>query len=68
MVVYSTDKRIDFATSLRLGPHSGTQLAALIDSLRLDPSPGDVEVETHAVPAGGRSTERFRGESGVSRR
>ncbi len=55
-VVYSTGKAIDFATSLRAGPHSGTQLAALIDDLANDPSPGDVAIRDFAryPPAGDR--------------
>jgi len=54
VVVYSTAKEIDFATSLRAGPHSGTQLAALIDELADDPGPGDVAVRDYAAyaPAG----------------
>ena len=54
VVVYSTAKEIDFATSLRAGPHSGSQLAALIDELADDPTPGDVAVRDFApyAPAG----------------
>ena len=54
VVVYSTAKEIDFATSLRAGPHSGTQLAALIDELANDPMPGDAAVRDFAAyaPAG----------------
>jgi class 3 adenylate cyclase len=48
VVVYSTAKNIDFATSLGAGPHSGTQLAALLDNLAVDPSPGDVAVRDFA--------------------
>jgi class 3 adenylate cyclase len=35
-IVYSMRKRIEFATSLDLGPHSGSALARLIDSLSDD--------------------------------
>ncbi len=58
VIVYSTAKNIDFATSLRSGPHSGTQFAALIDSLADDPMPGDVAVRDFAPypPAGDRAS------------
>jgi class 3 adenylate cyclase len=58
VVVYSTAKDIDFATSLRAGPHSGSQLAALVDQLADDPAPGDVVVRDFAAyaPAGDRSS------------
>jgi class 3 adenylate cyclase len=35
-IVYSMRKRIEFATSLDLGPHSGSSLARLVDTLRDD--------------------------------
>ncbi len=56
VVVYSTARNIDFATSLRSGPQSGTQLAALIDDLAEDPQPGDAAVRDFAPypPAGDR--------------
>jgi class 3 adenylate cyclase len=56
VVLYSTEKDIDFATSLRSGPHSGSQLAALIDELAADPTPGAVAIRDFApyAPAGGR--------------
>jgi len=56
VVVYSTGKNIDFATSLRTGPHSGSQLAALVTELADDPSPGDVAIRDFAqyAPAGDR--------------
>ena len=58
VVVYSTAKSIDFATSLRSGPQSGTQLAALIDGLSVDPMPGDVAIRDFAPypPAGDRAS------------
>ncbi len=69
VVVYSTDKRIDFATSLRT---RSAQRHATGGADR-QPQAGPVArrrggQRLRAVPAGGRSTERFRGESGVSRR
>ncbi len=48
VVLYSTAKAIDYGTSLRSGPHSGSQLARLIDNLAEDPSPGDVVVRDFA--------------------
>ena len=39
-IVYSHAKNIDFATSLLTGPHSGSALAVLIQSLGADPVPG----------------------------
>ncbi len=56
VVVYSTAKNIDFATSLRGGPHSGSQLASLIYELADDPAPGDVAIRDFAAyaPAGDR--------------
>ncbi len=58
VIVYSTARGIDFATSLRSGPHSGTQFAALIDSLAEDPMPGDVAIRDFAPypPAGDRAS------------
>ncbi len=58
VIVYSTAKSIDFATSLRLGPQSGTQLAALIDGLAQAPTPGDVAIRDFAPypPAGDRAS------------
>jgi class 3 adenylate cyclase len=44
VVVYSSEQQIDFATSLRSGPHSGSQLAALVDELAADPTPGSVAI------------------------
>lgn len=40
VVVYSTSKEIDFATSLRSGPESGGGLAALIREIEDAPEPG----------------------------
>ncbi len=56
VVVYSTSKDIDFATSLRGGPHSGSQLASLTYELADDPEPGDVAIRDFAAyaPAGDR--------------
>ena len=58
VIVYSTAKSIDFATSLRSGPQSGTQFAALIDSLAEDPMPGDVAIRDFAPypPAGDQAS------------
>ncbi len=39
-IVYSSSNGIDFATSLRSGPHSGTALAALVNSLAVQPERG----------------------------
>ncbi len=44
VVVYSTAKDIDFATSLLTGPQSGTALAALINSFPDRPEPGSTAV------------------------
>lgn len=44
VIVYSARKRIDFATSLDLGPSSGTSLARLVDALGDDPEPGDAGI------------------------
>ena len=41
-IVYSTDKRIDFATSLDSGPHSGTTLARLATKTISSGEPGVV--------------------------
>ena len=56
VVVYSTAKDIDFATSLRGGPHSGSQLASLTYELADDPAPGEVAIRDFAAyaPAGDR--------------
>jgi class 3 adenylate cyclase len=56
LVVYSAAKGIDFATSLRTGPHSGSPLAALIDALASGPEVGTVAVRDFApyAPAGDR--------------
>ena len=56
VVVYSTAKNIDFATSLRAGPHSGSQLSSLTYELADEPSPGDVAIRDFApyAPAGDR--------------
>ena len=58
VIVYSAAKAIDFATSLRSGPQSGTQLAALIDDLAQDPTPGDVVIRDFAAypPAGDQAS------------
>ena len=41
-VVYSSDKRIDFGTSLESGPHSGTALANLVRRVASSAVPGSV--------------------------
>lgn len=43
-IVYSTAKNIDFATSLRTGPHSGSALATMISSFGDDPPAGVVAI------------------------
>lgn len=48
VVVYSSERNIDFATSLRSGPHSGTQLASLVDELATEPEPGAVAIRDFA--------------------
>lgn len=55
-IVYSTAKDIDFATSLRTGPQSGSSLAVLISELRDDPAVGVVAINdfTSYTAAGGR--------------
>lgn len=40
VIVYSAAKDIDFSTSLLSGPHSGSALAALINSFPQNPEPG----------------------------
>ncbi len=54
IIVYSTAKDVDFATSLRTGPQSGTALAALVNSLGEDAEPGVTAIEdfTSYAPAG----------------
>lgn len=54
VVVYSTAKDIDFGTSLRSGPQSGSALASLIDSLETSPEPGVATVRDFSQysPAG----------------
>lgn len=42
VVVYSVNKRPGFATSLDLGPFSGSELAELFDQVRRDPGAGAV--------------------------
>jgi class 3 adenylate cyclase len=44
VIVYSVAKAPDFATSLELGPHSGTTLAAIARQVRNDPVPGAVSI------------------------
>jgi class 3 adenylate cyclase len=56
-IVYSLRKRIDFATSLDLGPHSGSALARVIDQVASEPGAGAVLTDFSAyVPAGERPT------------
>jgi class 3 adenylate cyclase len=54
-IVYSTAKDIDFATSLRAGPQSGSALAELISSFRAEPEAGIVAIDdfTSYAAAGG---------------
>ncbi len=54
-IVYSTSKQIDFATSLRTGPQSGSALAVLIGSFGDDPAERSVAISdfTNYAPAGG---------------
>ena len=44
VIVYSVFKETDFATSLRDGPYSNTNLAALVQKVRETPDPGFVRV------------------------
>ena len=55
IIVYSTAKNIDFATSLLTGPQSGTALAVLVNSFGDQPEPGIAAIEdfTSYTPAGG---------------
>lgn len=54
IVVYSTAKEIDFATSLSAGPQSGSPLSALINTLSKSAVPGTVAIRDFApyAPAG----------------
>lgn len=56
VVLYSTAKDVDFATSLRAGPYSGSALATLIDEVAEEPVPGQVALRdfTQYGPAGDR--------------
>lgn len=57
VVVYSLKKRIDFGTSLELGPHSGSALARLVDQVEADPTAGTLFTDfTAYVPAFERPT------------
>ncbi len=42
VVVYSTAKGLDFATSLEVGPHSGSTMATLVRRIRDNPQAGEV--------------------------
>lgn len=53
VVLYSFRKRIDFATSLDLGPHSGSPLARLVDAVQSDPVTKFGDMAEYA-PAGDR--------------
>ena len=57
-IVYSTAKDIDFATSLLVGPQSGSALAVLISSFGDQPAPGSVAITdfTSYTAAGGRAS------------
>lgn len=57
VVVYSLQKRIEFGTSLDIGPHSGSPLARLVEQLEADPTAGTLVTDFAAyVPAGDRPT------------
>jgi len=57
VIVYSARKRIDFATSLDVGPHSGSALARLLDTIESDPAGGVRMSDLSAyVPASERPT------------
>ncbi|MEM6451407.1 MAG: adenylate/guanylate cyclase domain-containing protein [Cyanobacteria bacterium P01_D01_bin.105] len=43
-VVYSVEKRPDYATSLSRGPHRRSNLASVVEAVRRDPGPGFVQV------------------------
>jgi class 3 adenylate cyclase len=53
VVLYSFRKRIDFATSLDLGPQSGSPLARLVDAVEADPVTKFGDMAEYA-PAGDR--------------
>ena len=57
-VVYSARKRIDFGTSLALGPLSGTSIARLMDVVALEPPEAGYAIADFAsyAPAGDRPT------------
>lgn len=57
VVVYSLQKRIEFGTSLDVGPHSGSALARLVQQLEADPTAGTLVTDFSAyVPAVERPT------------
>ncbi|MGI9643852.1 MAG: adenylate/guanylate cyclase domain-containing protein [Ilumatobacteraceae bacterium] len=59
-IVYSTAKNIDFATSLRTGPHSGSALAVLVNSFGDDPEPGIAAIRDFtSYPAAGDEPSLF---------
>ena len=47
IIVYSAAKKIDFATSLDVGPHSGSTLAAVMRMVREAPESGVVSLVDH---------------------
>ena len=55
-IVYSARKRIDFATSLDLGPHSGSSLARLLDTFGSDDVAGRFTDFAPYVPRDERPT------------
>jgi class 3 adenylate cyclase len=60
VVVYSTAKDIDFATSLLTGPQSGTALAVLINSFPNRPEPGSTAIaDFTSYPAAGDEPSLF---------
>ena len=57
LIAYSVRKRIDFGTSLDVGPYSGSALARLIDDIADDPNPTARLSDFSAyVPVGERPT------------
>ncbi|MGI9621913.1 MAG: adenylate/guanylate cyclase domain-containing protein [Acidimicrobiales bacterium] len=48
VVVYSTLKEVDFATSLSTGPYSATSLGGLVGRALREGSPGDVFIADHS--------------------
>jgi class 3 adenylate cyclase len=55
-IVYSTSKDIDFSTSLVTGPHSGSALAALVESFPANPAPGVAAIADASTYAAANDT------------